>query len=128
VVDTWRFLDRHLWVEAFLELFVTVMVATLFYKLGMVTRQTAARVIYLVPCCFLAVGSSARGITGTYGADHGLYGAVLDIFSDGGCAANLADLDATHFMRLAHGHCDVCGKSINLPHKWTFYFLIAVGV
>ena len=37
VVDTWRFWIIHLWVEGFFELFVTVMVAVLFYKLGIVT-------------------------------------------------------------------------------------------
>jgi nitric oxide reductase subunit B len=40
----------------------------------------------------------------------------------------LLTLDATHFVRLTRGQCDVCGKSISLPHKWTFYFLISVGV
>jgi nitric oxide reductase subunit B len=40
----------------------------------------------------------------------------------------LLTLDASHFMRLSRGHCDVCDMPINLPHKWTFYFLIAVGV
>src|ERR1019366_253127 len=40
----------------------------------------------------------------------------------------LLTLDATHFVRLTRGHCDVCGKAIGFPHKWTFYFLIAVGV
>ena len=24
--------------------------------------------------------------------------------------------------------CDICGKKIAVPHKWTFYFLISVGV
>ena len=36
VVDNWRFWIIHLWVEGFFELFVTVMVAVIFYKLGMV--------------------------------------------------------------------------------------------
>jgi nitric oxide reductase subunit B len=31
-------------------------------------------------------------------------------------------------VRTTRGHCDVCGKSVAVPHKWTFYFLIAVGV
>lgn len=39
----------------------------------------------------------------------------------------LLTLDATHFVRLSREHCDVCGKAVSLPHKWTFYFLIAVG-
>ena len=37
VVDTWRFWIIHLWVEGFFELFATVMVAVIFFKLGMVT-------------------------------------------------------------------------------------------
>jgi nitric oxide reductase subunit B len=40
VVDNWRFWIIHLWVEGFFELFVTTMVAILFYKLGMVSRLT----------------------------------------------------------------------------------------
>ena len=47
VVDTWRFWIIHLWVEGFFELFVTVMVAVIFYKLGMVSHLTATRVVYL---------------------------------------------------------------------------------
>lgn len=43
VVDMWRFWIIHLWVEGFFELFATVMVAVTFYKLGMVSRLTAAR-------------------------------------------------------------------------------------
>ncbi len=44
VVDNWRFWIIHLWVEGFFELLVTVMVAVTFFRLGVVSRQTAARV------------------------------------------------------------------------------------
>ena len=47
IVDTWRFWIIHLWVEGFFELFVTVIVAIIFYELGLVERDTALRVIYL---------------------------------------------------------------------------------
>ena len=30
-------------------------------------------------------------------------------------------------MRTTRGDCDICGKSIAVPHKWTFYFLMSVG-
>ncbi|MCY2931191.1 MAG: cbb3-type cytochrome c oxidase subunit I, partial [Planctomycetota bacterium] len=30
--------------------------------------------------------------------------------------------------RLTHGRCDECGQPVGVPHKWTFYFLVAVGV
>src|SRR5665254_15021 len=46
-VDNWRFWIIHLWVEGFFELLVTTMVAVTFFLLGVVSRQTAARVVYL---------------------------------------------------------------------------------
>ncbi len=61
VVDTWRFWIIHLWVEGFFELFVTVMVAMMFFKLSMVSRQTAMRVIYLDAILFLGSGIIGTG-------------------------------------------------------------------
>jgi len=53
VVDTWRFWIIHLWVEGFFELFATVMVAVIFYQLGIVSHVTAARVVYLDAILYL---------------------------------------------------------------------------
>jgi nitric oxide reductase subunit B len=39
----------------------------------------------------------------------------------------LLTLDAWDFVRTTRGDCDVCGKAIAIPHKWTFHFLMAVG-
>jgi nitric oxide reductase subunit B len=39
----------------------------------------------------------------------------------------LLTLDAWDFVRTTRGDCDVCGKAVAVPHKWTFYFLMAVG-
>jgi nitric oxide reductase subunit B len=129
VVDTWRFWIVHLWVEAFLELFVTVMVATLFFELGLVTRQTAARVIYLDALLFLGSGIIGTGHHWYFTGQTTASMALSSMFSAMEVVPLiLLTLDATHFVRLADGQCDVCGKSIKLPHKWTFYFLIAVGV
>ena len=47
VADFWRFWVVHLWVEDFLELFTTIMVAYIFVLLGVVSEQTATRVVYL---------------------------------------------------------------------------------
>lgn len=128
VVDTWRFWIVHLWVEAFLELFVTVMVATLFYKLSLVTRQTAARVIYLDALLFLGSGIIGTGHHWYFTGQTMASMALSSIFSAMEVVPLiLLTLDATHFVRLSRAYCDVCGKSISLPHKWTFYFLIAVG-
>jgi nitric oxide reductase subunit B len=37
-------------------------------------------------------------------------------------------LDAWDFIKLTKGKCDICHKEVSVPHKWTFYFLMAVGV
>ena len=47
ITDFWRFMVVHLWVEDFLELFTTVMVAYIFVLLGVVREQIALRVVYL---------------------------------------------------------------------------------
>ncbi len=61
MVDTWRFWIIHLWVEGFFELFVTVIVAVMFFQLGLVTRVTATRVIYLDAILFLGGGILGTG-------------------------------------------------------------------
>ncbi len=61
VVDTWRFWIIHLWVEGFFEVFVTAMVAIIFYLLGMVSHQTAARVVYLDAILYLGSGIIGTG-------------------------------------------------------------------
>jgi nitric oxide reductase subunit B len=40
----------------------------------------------------------------------------------------LLTLDASDFTKLMRGTCDICGKQFIIPHRWTFYFLISVGV
>ena len=128
VVDNWRFWIIHLWVEGFFELFVTTMVAVLFYKLGMVTRLTATRVIYLDAILFLG-----GGITGT--AHHWYWTGQSNVtmaFAATFSAMEvvpltLLTLDAWDFIRLSKGKCDICGKEISIPNKWTFHFMMAVG-
>ncbi len=129
VVDTWRFWIIHLWVEGFFELFVTAMVAVIFFQLGMVTQKTAARVIYLDAILYLG-----GGIIGT--AHHWYWTGQSSITLALGATFSaleivpltLLTLDAWDFFKLSRGYCDVCGKPVAIPHKWTFYFLIAVGV
>ena len=128
VVDVWRFWIIHLWVEGFFELFVTVMVAIIFYQLGVVTRQTATRVVYLDAILYLGSGIVGTGhhwywtgqstITMALGATF----SALEVVP-----LTLLTLDAWDFIRLTRGKCDVCGQVVAVPHKWTFYFLMAVG-
>ncbi len=45
--DLWRFGVIHLWVEDFLELFTTIMVACIFVLLGVVAERVALTVVYI---------------------------------------------------------------------------------
>ena len=65
VADFWRFWVVHLWVEDFLELFTTVMVAYIFVLLGVVRERIALGVIFLDIILY-----SAGGVIGTM---HHLY-------------------------------------------------------
>ncbi len=126
VVDNWRFWIIHLWVEGFFELLVTAMVAVTFLLLGLVSRQTAARVIYLDAILFLGSGIVGTGHHWYWTGQSNLNLALSALFSAMEVVPlTLLTLDAWDFVKLTQGQCAVCGTS--MPHKWTFYFLMAVG-
>jgi len=128
VVDTWRFWIIHLWVEGFFELFVTVMVAIIFHQLGIVSHQTAARVVYLDAILYLGSGILGTGHHWYWTGQGTLTMAIAASFSAMEVVPlTLLTLDAWDFVRLTRSECDVCGKRVSVPHKWTFYFLMAVG-
>ncbi|EPR44482.1 cytochrome c oxidase subunit I [Desulfovibrio sp. X2] len=128
IVDNWRFWIIHLWVEGFFELFVTVMVAVTFHRLGLVTRQTAARVIYLDAILFLGSGIVGTGHHWYWTGQTNLNMALSALFSAMEVVPlTLLTLDAWDFVSLTRSRCDVCGERVDIPHKWTFYFLMAVG-
>ncbi len=139
VVDFWRFWVVHLWVEDFLELFTTIMVAYIFVLLGVVRQVTATRIIYLDVILY-----SIGGVIGTM---HHLYfsGAPAIHMSLGAFFSAmeviplvLLTYEAWRFMRL--GSRNVAGvpehsirastlgtPASSFPHKWSVMFLIAVG-
>ena len=128
VVDTWRFWIIHLWVEGFFELFVTVMVAVLFYKLGMISRLTALRVIYLDAILFLGAGVIGTAHHWYWTGQSNITLALAAIFSAMEVVPlTLLTLDAWDFIKLSSGKCGICEKKISIPHKWTFYFMMSVG-
>jgi nitric oxide reductase subunit B len=128
VVDVWRFWIIHLWVEGFFELFATVMVAIVFFLLGIVSHKTAARVIYLDAILFLGSGIIGTGHHWYWTGQSNITLALSAVFSALEVVPlTLLTLDAWDFIKLTHGKCEVCGKEIAMPHKWTFYFLMAVG-
>ncbi|XSG84562.1 MAG: nitric-oxide reductase large subunit [Methylohalobius sp. ZOD2] len=128
VAETWRFWIIHLWVEGFFEFFITVLVAVLFHRLGVVGTTTALRVIYLDAILYF--------IGGVIGTAHHWYwtgqspavmalGAVFSALEV--VPLILLTLDAWDFVRLA-GHGEISPERERvLKHRWTFYFLMAVG-
>jgi nitric oxide reductase subunit B len=128
LVDNWRFWIIHLWVEGFFELFVTVMVAVTFYRLGVVSRVKAARVIYLDAILFLGAGIIGTGHHWYWTGQTTFNLAFSSLFSAMEVVPlTLLTLDAWDFIKLTRSKCDVCGKEIGIPNKWAFYFLMAVG-
>ncbi len=128
IVDVWRFWIIHLWVEGFFELFATVMVAIVFFLLGVVSHKTAARVIYLDAILFLGSGIIGTGHHWYWTGQSNITMALGAVFSALEVVPlTLLTLDAWDFIKLTRGKCEVCGKEVAMPHKWAFYFLIAVG-
>ncbi len=133
VMDFWRFWVVHLWVEDFLELFTTIMVAYIFVLLGVVRTTVATRVVYLDIILY-----SIGGVVGTM---HHLYfeGASAMYMALGAFFSAmevipllLLTFEAWRFMRLgtpgAVGEKSVLqGSAENFPHKWAVMFLVAVG-
>jgi nitric oxide reductase subunit B len=130
VMDFWRFWVVHLWVEDFLELFTTIMVAYIFVLLGVVRLATATRVVYLDVVLY-----SVGGVVGTM---HHLYfsGAPAIHMALGAFFSAmevipllLLTYEAWRFMRLGGGQTGstLTTPSAVFPHKWAVMFLIAVG-
>ncbi len=128
IVDTWRFWIIHLWVEGFFELFVTVMVAAIFYRLGLISHTTAARVVYLDALLYLGSGIVGTGHHWYWTGQSHITMALGATFSAMEVIPlTLLTLDAWDFIKLTRQRCDLCDRPVSVPHRWTFYFLMAVG-
>jgi len=133
VMDFWRFWVVHLWVEDFLELFTTIMVAYIFVMLGVVRMTVATRVVYLDIILY-----SIGGVIGTmhhlyFSGTPAMYMAFGAFFS----AMEVIPLllltfEAWRFMRLgsadpAENRSVLQVSTAAFPHKWAIMFLVAVG-
>ncbi|MBK8501857.1 MAG: cbb3-type cytochrome c oxidase subunit I [Saprospiraceae bacterium] len=65
IADFWRWMVVHMWVEAFFEVFITVIVSYLLVLMGLVSKQAAIRVVYIATILFLG--------TGLLGISHNFY-------------------------------------------------------
>jgi nitric oxide reductase subunit B len=126
VADFWRFWVVHLWVEDFLELFTTVMVAYIFVMLGVVRERIALGIIFLDVILY-----SAGGVIGTM---HHLYfsGTPVEHMALGAffSAAEVIPLtfltvEAWTFLQL--GSRQERKTDAPFPHRWAVMFLVAVG-
>ncbi len=65
IADFWRWMVIHMWVEAFFEVFITVIISYLMVLMGLVSRNAAIRVVYIATIMFLG--------TGLLGISHNFY-------------------------------------------------------
>lgn len=61
IADFWRWMVIHMWVEAFFEVFTTILVGYMMVLMGLVNRQTVTKVVFLATLLFL--GSGLLGIS-----------------------------------------------------------------
>jgi len=128
VIDNWRFWIIHLWVEGFFELFATVLVAVMFFQLGLVSTRTATRLVYLDAILYLGGGIVGIGhhwyFTGQGTLNMGLAAcfSAMEVVP-----LTLLTLDAWDFVSLPNRQCAECGYAVAARQKWAIYFLMAVG-
>ena len=104
VIDNWRFWIIHLWVEGFFELFATVLVAVMFFLMGLVTAKSATRVVYLDAILYLGAGVIGTGHHWYFTGQGTLNMALASCFSAMEVVPlTLLTLDAWSFMRLRDG-------------------------
>jgi nitric oxide reductase subunit B len=128
VIDNWRFWIIHLWVEGFFELFATVLVAVMFFQMGLVNAKSATRVVYLDAILYLGAGVIGTGHHWYLTGQGTLNMALSSCFSAMEVVPLvLLTLDAWDFMRLSDRQCADCGRSFAASQKWAIYFLMAVG-
>jgi len=124
--DFWRFWVVHLWVEDFLELFTTVMVAYIFVMLGVIRERVALVVIYLDIVLY-----SVGGVVGTMHhlyfsgepAEHMALGAFFSAFEV--IPLTFLTVEAWSFLQL--GARQEAKSATPFPHRWAVMFLVAVG-
>jgi nitric oxide reductase subunit B len=124
--EFWRFWVVHLWVEDFLELFTTVMVAYMFVLLGVVRERIALTVVFLDIVLY-----SVGGVIGTM---HHLYFSgepaehmALGAFFSAAEVIPLTFLTVEAWSFLQLGAAQESRSETPFPHRWAVMFLVAVG-
>ena len=120
--EYWRWWVVHLWVEAFFEVFATVVLAFILSRIGAVSKKFALTTVYASITLYLG-----SGVIGTF---HHLFwsGTPVPIMALGAVFSaleivplTLLGFEAAHNLRVVeHG-----GK--DYAYKWPIYFFIAVA-
>ena len=124
--DFWRFWVVHLWVEDFLELFTTIMVAFVFVLLGVIEERAALALVYLDVVLY-----SVGGVVGTmhhlyFSGEPSIHMALGATFSAAEVIPlTFLTLEAWSFLQL--GAVQEKRSSAKFPHYWAVMFLAAVG-
>jgi nitric oxide reductase subunit B len=124
--DFWRFWVVHLWVEDFLELFTTMLVANVFVLLGIVSERFATRLIY-----FDLILYSVGGVVGTMHHNYFSGGPAVQMALGAFFSAaeviplTLLTVEGWSFLQL--GARQQAGGAREFPHRWAVLFLVSVG-
>jgi nitric oxide reductase subunit B len=129
--DFWRWGTIHMWVEAFFELFTTVIVAYFLYLMGFVSHLAASRVVYLGAVLFLG--------SGLIGISHNFYwnAKSIETIALGGTFSSLQvaplvllTLEAWRFRNMPQstfGHLRRGGAQATFGLTEPFLFLVGVN-
>ena len=123
--DFWRFWVVHFWVENFLELFTTMLVALIFVLMGIVSERFATRLIYFDVTLY-----SIGGVVGTLHHCYFSGGPAVEMGRAFFSAAEVIPLtlltvEAWSFLQL--GTRRQTGGAAAFPHRWAVLFLASVG-
>jgi nitric oxide reductase subunit B len=124
--DFWRFWVVHLWVEDFLELFTTIMVAYMFVLLGVVNERVALRVVYL-DIILYSIGGVVGSMHHVYFSGEPAIHMAMGAFFSAAEVIPLTFLTLESWSFLQLGTQKHSPTRNAFPHFWAVMFLAAVG-
>jgi len=125
IADFWRWAVIHMWVEAFFEVFATIVVVYTMHLMGFIPQAAASRIVYLAALLFL--GSGLLGISHNFywNAKPMVTLAIGSIFSTLQVVPLiLVALEAWQFRKMPNSNHK---KGEHFSQKVAFYFLLSVN-
>ena len=124
--DFWRFWVVHLWVEDFLELFSTIMVAYVFVILGVVRERVALTIVYLDIVLYCAGGMIGTMHHVYFSGTPAVHMALGAFFSAAEVIPlTILTLESWSFLQLGSQQHEK--SQTPFPHFWAVMFLASVG-